>query len=67
MALVLEIIKNDPYILTSDIAVQLNIKRETVSRSISKLKKLGFITRVGKTKGGYWKLINSVLFFSLFD
>ena len=55
MATVLDIIKNDPYILTSDIADQLNIKRETMSRIISKLKKLGFITRVGKTKGGHWK------------
>lgn len=55
MALILEIIKINPYILTNDIADRLNIKRETVSRNLSKLKKIGLITRVGKTKGGYWE------------
>ncbi len=56
MVSILEIIKNNPYITTTEVAKQLNLKRETISRNISKMKKLGLIQRIGDDKGGHWDL-----------
>ena len=56
MNYILEIIKDDPYITTIEIAKKLNLKRETISRNISKMKVLGLIKRIGDDKGGYWSV-----------
>lgn len=56
MYYILEIIKENPYITTIEIAKKLNLKRETISRNISKMRVLGLIKRIGDDKGGYWSV-----------
>ncbi|MBQ8142644.1 MAG: winged helix-turn-helix transcriptional regulator [Bacilli bacterium] len=53
---ILNEIKADNSIKTTEIADRLNIARETVSRNIAKLKKCGYITRVGSDKFGHWEV-----------
>ena len=53
---ILNEIKADNSIKTTEIADRLNIARETVSRNIAKLKKFGYITRVGSDKFGHWEV-----------
>ena len=53
---ILNEIKANNSIKTTEIANRLNIARETVSRNISKLKKCGYITRVGSDKFGHWEV-----------
>jgi DNA-binding MarR family transcriptional regulator len=53
---ILNEIKADNSIKTTEIADRLSIARETVSRNIAKLKKCGYITRVGSDKFGHWEV-----------
>lgn len=53
---ILNEIKANNSIKTTEIADRLNIARETVSRNIAKLKKCGYITRVGSDKFGHWEV-----------
>lgn len=53
---ILNEIKANNSIKTTEIANRLNIARETVSRNIAKLKKCGYIARVGSDKFGHWEV-----------
>lgn len=57
MFYILKIVEENPYITTIEIANELKVKRETTSRNISKMKKLGLIERVDEDKGSYWSII----------
>ncbi|HHT67380.1 MAG TPA: winged helix-turn-helix transcriptional regulator [Erysipelotrichaceae bacterium] len=54
---VLAEIRNNPNITISQLAVVCNLGRTTIDRSISKLKEMGYIKRVGANKNGYWEII----------
>lgn len=53
---VLEAIKRNNYVRTSEIAKALSISDKTVYRSIKKLKELGYIVRRGDDYSGYWEV-----------
>lgn len=53
---ILSIIKEDPYITSTEIAQQLSISRKTVSQKIKHLKKEGLIKRIGSDRKGYWEI-----------
>ncbi len=41
----------------SEIANIIGISKRKVLDNINKLKKLGLISRIGPSKGGYWKIL----------
>jgi predicted HTH transcriptional regulator len=53
----LEKILSNPIITQIEIAEQLNLHRVSVTRSITKLQKLGVLKRVGSNKTGYWEIV----------
>jgi predicted HTH transcriptional regulator len=55
--LIVEWIKLNNRISTSEIAKKLNVTRMTIHRDLEKLKSLGILERIGADKGGYWKII----------
>lgn len=54
--LVLDLIKQNTLITSSEISKQLNISLSTVKRKLKALKDTGKIARVGSDKTGYWKI-----------
>ena len=51
---VLSLIKHNPNITATEIAIELNISSRTVQKQIANLKSLGIIERIGSDKSGYW-------------
>lgn len=45
------------YISKSEISQLLGISTTSIDKNIAFLRKNGYIERVGKTKGGYWKVL----------
>ena len=56
-AIILEMSQN-PYVTKPELADKLGISVTAIDNNISFLRKNGYIDRVGKTKGGYWKVIS---------
>ena len=56
---VLLIIKRDPNITASEIAIELNISSRAAEKQIANLKKVGIIERIGSDKTGYWMVKSS--------
>ncbi len=54
---ILNFIKRNPNISTSDIAAQIGISKRNIEVNISKLKELGLLIRIGPAKGGHWKVL----------
>jgi biotin operon repressor len=54
--LVLELIRSDSKISTTQVARQLNTTRRTIHRELAKLKEKGLLERIGPDKGGYWQI-----------
>ncbi len=55
---ILEQIRNNPEISREQLAKILSKSPDTIKKSISQLKKMGKIVRIGpKTYGGRWKII----------
>ena len=54
---ILEIVSNNPYLSSEDIARNVNLTREGVRYHIKNLKKKGKIKRKGHGKGGYWEIV----------
>ena len=54
---ILNFIKRNPNISTSDIALKIGISKRNIEVNISKLKELGLLTRIGQNKGGHWKVL----------
>ena len=55
--LIIDIIKQDPYITAAEIAMQLNMSSRGVEKQIRKLRELGKIKRIGGRFGGYWEIV----------
>lgn len=54
---ILNLIKENPYITQNEIALKLEIARETVNRSMKKLQQEKIIQRIGADKNGSWKIL----------
>jgi ATP-dependent DNA helicase RecG len=54
---ILEIIRKNNNITLSQLAKLLSVTKMTIVRDMEKLKNQGRIERIGKQKGGYWKII----------
>ena len=54
---ILNFIKRNPNISTSDIALKIGISKRNIEINIAKLKELGLLTRIGPAKGGHWKVL----------
>ena len=54
---ILRLMQENPNVSADELAVAIGITRKGVEWHISRMKKLGFIERVGADKGGYWKVI----------
>jgi len=52
---ILRLIRENPEITTTEIATKSNVSPKGVEWNIAKLKKEGFIKRVGPDKGGHWE------------
>ncbi|MCR5680112.1 MAG: winged helix-turn-helix transcriptional regulator [Prevotella sp.] len=50
-------VKEDPYISTSNMAHIIGIDRRNIARNIKKLQEQGKLRRVGPDKGGFWEII----------
>lgn len=54
---VLELLKEDPHLTSSEIAEILNVSRKTITRVNKSLKDLNRIERVGSNYDGYWRIL----------
>ncbi len=50
-------IQQNPYISKLELAEQFGISQTAIDKNIAFLRENGYIERIGKTKGGYWKVI----------
>jgi ATP-dependent DNA helicase RecG len=55
---IIDLIIENNYISTTQIAEEMSVTRMTVHRDLEKLKSKGLIERVGPDKGGYWRVLN---------
>ncbi len=53
-----KLIKENPYITLSELAIKLNKSRRTISRIIKELQEQQKIYRIGSDKTGYWEVVN---------
>ena len=56
-ATIVRLMRDNPKITVSEIAVKLGISRTATDKNIQILKSQGYIQRVGAAKGGHWELI----------
>ena len=54
---IIELIKDNNRVSTSELAKRLNVTRRTIARDIENLKHNNIIRRMGADKGGYWEVI----------
>ena len=54
---ILDIIANDAYITTQEMADEMGISRRAVTKILTNMKAKGIIRRVGADKGGHWQII----------
>lgn len=57
--LLLDKIKVNPFVTTTELAIICNVTRMTILRDLEKMKQLGLIVRIGPDKGGHWKIIDN--------
>ena len=55
---IIDMIKENPYISTQEMANTIGIDRRNIARNIKKLQEKGIVKRIGPDKGGYWKIVN---------
>lgn len=55
--IIIDLIKEDPYITTTKMAEIIGVDRRNITRNIKKLYDQGVIRRVGPDKGGFWEII----------
>lgn len=53
---IIEVIRIKPSVSNTGIAEALNISKNIAKEYLAKLKKEGFIKRIGPDKGGYWEI-----------
>ena len=54
--IVLELLKENPYVSRKDLAFKLGINISAVRKHIDALRKKGIVRRVGPDKGGHWEV-----------
>lgn len=55
--LILETIKGNPTISLSQLSKIIGISQTAIENNIAKLKKTGFLARIGPDKGGHWEIL----------
>ena len=55
---IIELVRDNPYISTSEMADIIGIDRRNIARNIKKLQDQGIVRRVGPDKGGFWEIIS---------
>lgn len=55
---ILELMKQNPAITTTELAQLLNISRRAIAKQTALLKEKGLIRRIGPDKGGRWEVLN---------
>ena len=50
--------RQNPTVTKPQLAEVLGVSTTSVDNNISFLKKEGYIERIGKTKGGYWRVLD---------
>lgn len=55
---ILELMKQNPAITTTELAQLLNISRRAIAKQTALLKEKGLIRRIGPAKGGRWEVLN---------
>lgn len=59
LSFILKLMKENPAISKKALAAITNLNQRTIDRDIQKLKEEGFIERMGPSKGGYWKVLDT--------
>ncbi len=54
---VFQVINANLFVKTHEIADQIKLSQRTVDSAIRKLKKIGFLRRIGPDKGGHWEVV----------
>ena len=54
---IMQLIRQNNYITTFDLSDKIGISQRKIKENIAKLKKEGFILRVGAAKGGHWEVV----------
>ena len=54
---ILELIRANPAISTEELAEKCALTRDGVNYQIRKLKKDGYLVRIGPDKGGHWEIV----------
>jgi ATP-dependent DNA helicase RecG len=54
---VLNLIRKNPNVTTTEIAAELKVVRRTVSNAIKRLKELGIVKREGSDRAGFWAIL----------
>ena len=55
---ILDLIRENPYVTTQEMADSIGIIRRTIAKHIKSLQNQGIIKRVGPDKGGHWEVID---------
>jgi len=55
---ILDLIRENPYVTTQEMADSIGIIRRTVAKHIKSLQEKGKIKRIGPDKGGHWEVID---------
>lgn len=59
LSFILKLIKENPAISKKELVKLTHSSKSTIDRAIQKLRKEGFIERIGPAKGGYWKITDT--------
>ena len=54
---ILELLKDCPTLTTNELSKELKLSTTAIENNISKLKKKGFLERIGPDKGGKWHVV----------
>jgi predicted HTH transcriptional regulator len=55
-SVILQLVRENPFISTTEMARQLGVSRQTIAKTILLLKKQNLLRRIGPDKGGHWEL-----------
>ncbi len=58
--MILDLIKNDPYISKIEMSNAIGIRVSSIDKNITTLKEKGYLRRVGHAKGGHWELLKNI-------
>jgi len=54
---IIDLIRENPYVTTQEMADAIGIIRRTVAKHVRSLQDQGIIKRIGPDKGGHWEVI----------